>query len=115
MVFFDEQGGEHVEETKRFFVHLASYFSGEDFHSLRVGWENEFWTEEDQIQLVVQNQKHFLHSILPKRFLDHIFSSKFKRELTLSNFWEKWSVIIGQLDQRNTCSKPEHGFLMKLL
>ena len=74
MVFFDEQGGEHVEETKRFFVHLASYFSGEDFHSLRVGWENEFWTEEEQIQLVVQNQKYFFHPILlnPLRNLNFI-------------------------------------------
>ena len=114
MVFFDEQGGEHVEETKRFFVHLASYFSGDDFHSLRVGWENEFWTEEDQIQLVVQNQKYFLAFNFTLRiFLDHIFSSKFKRELILSNFWEKWSVIIGQLGRESSCLRPEHGFLMK--
>ena len=85
MVFFDDQGGDHVDETKRFFFSLASYFSGDDFHGARVGWESDFWTEDGEIQQQVQTAVNFIKIL--GEMVSYYWSARPRKYLHESRTW----------------------------
>lgn len=62
MVIYSDQpnDNQHAVETRKFFEKIVHYFTGDEFHKLKVEWEDVYWCEAEDIHSKITTGVNFI-------------------------------------------------------
>ena len=81
----------HGAETRKFFELMLQYFTGDEFHKLKVEWEDIYWCESSDIQNKVTTGINFIK--LVGEMADYFGNKRSKSHLFESRIWLQENII----------------------